>query len=119
MLAVSREIKAPPAQLWDLLVSPAHWPAWGPSIRAAEGPALALGSRGRVQTSLGLWLPFEVTGYVEGVWWRWRVASIPATGHRVEQLSSVRSRVTFEVPALAAPYLAVCALALRNLERLV
>jgi hypothetical protein len=39
------------------------------------------------------------------------VAGIPATGHRVEPLGPERCRVVFEVPLLAAPYLAVCRVA--------
>jgi hypothetical protein len=44
------------------------------------------------------------------------VAGIPATGHRVEALGPGRCRVVFEVPLLAAPYLAVCRLAAHRIR---
>ena len=53
-----------------------------------ESPFIAAGTRGRVQTALGAWLQFRVTGWEPDVFWAWSVADIPATGHRVTLISA-------------------------------
>jgi uncharacterized protein YndB with AHSA1/START domain len=120
MLRVSHRIAAPAERVWDVLTDPVCWPRWGPSVSAVEvsDRPIRSGSRGRIQTSARVWLPFEVTALSEGRYWRWRVAGVPATGHRVEPLDEHRSRLTFEVPWLAAPYGLVCALAARRIASL-
>ena len=119
-LVASREIEAPAADVWRVLVEPARWPTWGPSITAVEcgDERIRAGSTGRVRTVVGLWLPFEITT-CEEYRWTWRIGSVPATGHRVTPLGPDRCRATFEVPLLAAPYVLVTALALRRIARLV
>ena len=115
---------APAAVAWDLLIDTARWPAWGPTVAGAEvrtggdGTRIGPGATGRVRTPVGLHLPFEVTDFDPGRRWAWAVGGVPATAHRVEPLADDRCRVTFEVPRWAPPYLAVCALALRRIERL-
>lgn len=106
--------------MWALLANPADWPRWGPSVVAAqvEGGRLRPGGRGTVTTILGLRLPFEVTVYEEETRWAWKVAGVPATDHTVTALGPDRCRVAFGVPWPAAPYLAVCRVALRRLARL-
>jgi hypothetical protein len=117
---VSAEIGAPAAAVWDLLVDLDAWPRWGPSVRGAsvQGGALAAGARGTVVTALGVSLPFEVTTFEPGVRWAWKVGGITATDHRVEALGPDRCRVSFGVGWPAAPYLAVCRVALGRLGRL-
>ena len=85
MLKVTESISAPAAIAWTLLTDTRAWPHWGPSVRAVDAPArfITAGMRGRVQTTPGPWLPFEITDWEEGTYWRWRVGGIPATGHRV------------------------------------
>lgn len=115
---------APAAVVWDLLVDTERWPAWGPTIteavvdRGGEGSRIGPDATGQVRTVVGVRLRFRVREMDPGRRWTWAVAGIPATGHRVEPLGEDRCRVTFEVPVLAAPYLAVCAVALRRIERL-
>ncbi len=120
MLRVSRTIGAPAPRVWEVIADPARWPAWGPSLRDAQSTdrTLRRGSRGRVKTQAGFWLPFHVVEFSEGRYWRWRVAGIAATGHRVEPLGDACSRLTFEVPVWAAPYAIVCALAARRIATL-
>ena len=126
--SVSRRIAASAEDIWALLTDTGKWPAWGPSITGAEpaaggtgsGPArgeLALGSRGRVRTVLGVTLPYTVTAFEPGQYWSWSVAGIPATGHRIVPQGG-GCVVTFTVPWWAPAYLPVCALALRRIERL-
>lgn len=68
----------------------------------------------------GVWLPFRVTEF-SGRRWAWRVAGIPATGHRVEGYAGVsdRCRVGIEVPIAAAGYVPVCKRALNRFALLV
>ncbi|WP_458205415.1 SRPBCC family protein [Haladaptatus sp. NG-SE-30] len=119
-LAVSRQIDAPTEHVWNLLTDTTYWPDWGPSVQAVEcaDRVIELGSTGRVKTLLGVWLPFEITA-CEDYRWRWTVARIPATGHRVEGLADERGcRVVFELPLFAAGYVPVCQHALEKIGRL-
>jgi uncharacterized protein YndB with AHSA1/START domain len=115
----TRRMRAAPAAAWQVLAEPDLWPSWGPTVRAVrcDDEQLRTGSTGRVQTPLGVWVPFEVVDVDPGHRWVWRVAGIPATGHRVEP-DPDGCRVTFEVPAWGVGYLPVCELALRRIERL-
>ena len=117
---VHREIPAPVAVLWAQLAQTRHWPGWGLSIRSVDPADASVepGLRGTVRTAIGLRLPFEVTEVVPERSWSWRVAGIPATGHRLEPTAS-GTRVTITVPGWAPFYAPVCAAALRRLERLV
>ena len=120
VLEISVEIPAPASAAWKLLTDTSRWTQWGPSISRVESveQQIGPGSTGRVQTIIGVWLPFRVTEFVAGKQWGWEVAGIPATGHRVESLGPDRCRVVFEVPLLAAPYLAVCKLAAGRIRRI-
>ena len=117
---VSRDVAAPVERVWALLVDVESWPRWGPSVRRAAVGAggLALGRHGTVTTVLGLRLPFEITGFRPGRAWSWTVAGWPATDHEVEPIELDLTRVRFGVPAIAWPYLAVCRIALRRIDRL-
>ncbi len=117
---VHRELIAGPATAWDLLVDPRRWPEWGPSVRSAEvdGGVLGPGAEGTVTTAVGVRLPFRVTSFEPGRRWAWAVAGLPATDHTVEATSPGRCRVGFGVPWPAAPYLAVCRVALDRLDNL-
>jgi len=83
-----------------------------------DGPDLRLGSRGVVTTVGGLRLPFEITAFERGTRWAWSVAGVPATDHTVEPLGPDQCRVRFGAPWVAAPYLAVCRMALSRLDGL-
>ena len=117
---VTAEIDAPAPTVWGLLVDLDAWPRWGPSVRRAsvEGGVLAAGARGTVTTSLGVSLAFEITAFEPGIGWAWKVGGIEATDHRVEPLGADRCRVGFGIAWPAAPYLAVCRIALGRIERL-
>ena len=119
-LSTSAQIHAPAAVAWALLTDTHAWSQWGPSVRAVDAPArfITAGTRGRVQTTLGLWLPFEITDWEEGRAWAWRVGGLPATGHLIEATGPDRCRVTFTIPAWAPFYLPVCRAALRAMGRL-
>nr|WP_152415742.1 SRPBCC family protein [Halococcus saccharolyticus] len=117
-LVVSREVDAAPAVVWNLLTDTHCWPEWGPSIVgvACEERFVRAGTRGHVRTVGGLELPFHVTECTDRRW-TWRVAGVPATGHRVEPLRE-GCRVAFEVPPLAAAYTLVCWRALATIDQL-
>lgn len=113
-------IEAPAEEVWQLLIDPDAWPRWGPSVLAGQvdGQRFDAGATGRVRVPPGLWLPFEVTHFEPGTYWAWKVAGVPATGHRVTPTSS-GCRVAFETPWWAPGYLAVCAIALRRIAILI
>ena len=123
-LEVGRDLASPAAVAWDLLVDTTRWPEWGPTVAGAEitaggeGSRIGPGATGTVRTPVGLSLPFRITELDPGRRWAWAVGGVGATAHRVEALGADRCRVTFEVPRWAPPYLVVCAVALRRLERL-
>lgn len=115
-----RVLDAPVAEMWTALTDPEIWPEWGPTVRSAavDDGALRTGASGTVTTVLGVTLPFEISDFVDGQRWSWKVAGVPATTHEVEAVDAGRTRVGFGVPWPFAPYLAVCALALRRLNDL-
>lgn len=117
-LWTTRVIGAPPGALWQLIADPEQWPEWGPTVRSADlqGEQLELGATGTVTTMVGLKLGFEITDYVEGERWAWKVAGVAATDHVVEPSGADECKVSFGVPWPAAPYLAVCQLALQRLD---
>ncbi|KAB1194364.1 SRPBCC family protein [Haloferax sp. MBLA0076] len=117
-LVVSRVVSAPAAVVWDVLVSVDDWTEWGPSVSAVRGVEgrIEAGSRGDVRVA-GVWVPFTIEACDE-YRWTWRVAGVPATGHRVTAVGVDRCEVAFEIPVAASPYAAVCAIALGRIERL-
>lgn len=117
MIHVSLDLGVPAPAVWSVVATPARWPEWGPSVTAVECPDLVVraGSRGRVRTPLGVWVPFEVTRVETGRSWTWRVAGLPATDHLVEAIGRDRTRLEFGVPVWAAPYALVCRVALRRI----
>ena len=119
---VSRIIHADASRVWDLTTDTWSWPLWGPTVRKAILPAglryISPGTRGRVQTAVGIWLPFVITDFEPGAYWAWQVGGVQATGHRVDPLGPARCQLTFEIPNWALPYWLVCRLALRNIARM-
>ncbi len=138
-LAVDARLAVAPETAWDALIDTERWPAWGPSVTDVDcdDRRVLTGSTGRVRLPGGVWVPFRVT-HLAGRRWTWRVARIPATGHRVESVDGGvtdgdgdgtgaggddaseedECRVVFEVPPLAAGYVPVCRRALGDLANL-
>lgn len=117
---MSRVVEAPPDRIWSVLTHTRYWPEWGPSVSAVDPPdaEIRAGTTGRVRTPVGVAVEFEVTECAP-YRWTWTVAGVPATGHRIDPQPDGTSRVVFELPAVAFPYVPVCELALRRIERLV
>jgi hypothetical protein len=113
-LAVGRDVAVSPAVAAEALRDTRTWPDWGPAIDAVESDDryVTRGTRGRISVG-GAWLPFRVTA-CNGRRWEWRVAGVPATGHRVDRYAGEpdRSRVVIEVPVIGAWYVPVCRRAL-------
>jgi hypothetical protein len=118
-VVVDRVVDADPESVWTLLVDTEHWPDWGPSVSAVRSSdrVIEAGTTGEVQVAGGPWVPFEIETCADRRW-TWRVAEIPATGHRVERVDDGRSRVVFEIPLLAAGYAVVCERALDRIAAL-
>ena len=119
-IAVDVEVDASVAVVWELIADIRRWAEWGTTVRRAESSAsrVAPGVRGRVQTPLGLWLPFEITQVDEGRSWTWRVAGVPATGHRVVPLSPAACRLEFTVAWPLTLYAPALWVAVRRIRRL-
>ena len=115
-------VAAPASAVWDVLVDLDRWAEWGPSVRAAEldggGRILHDAARGTVTTAVGVSVPFEVTRWVDGECWSWDVAGLPATSHTVRRHGPDRCELAFGVPWFAAPYLAVCRVAVKRIAGL-
>lgn len=120
MIEVHHSVNADAADVWAILADTRCWSEWGPSVTGVEHvpPMLHAHSTGRVRLVIGVWLPFQVTHFEAGRSFRWRVAGVSATGHRVEPLGHGRSRIVFEVPTLAAPYALVCKYACKRIASL-
>jgi hypothetical protein len=120
VIEVAATIHAPAAVVWQLLIDTHAWSEWGPSVRAVDCPDrfIGHGTRGRVQTAALVWLPFEITDWEEGKSWRWRVAGIPATGHRVTPSGTDSCELAFTIPSWAPLCVPVCRAALRRLMAL-
>jgi len=65
---------------------------------------------------LGIWLPFIITEYEHGRFWSWKVASIRATGHRIQTTESGGCYLWFDMPMITMPYLLICRTAPNRIE---
>jgi len=121
MIHVSRVMNASRIKVWESLIDTRLWPVWGPSVIQVESARryIDVGLRGRVKTAARIWMNFEITEFKPLHYWRWRVAGIPATGHRLHYLDQNRCLLVFELPLLAFPYALICQMALRRIDRLV
>ena len=120
MLTVSRHFNAPAEAVWRVLVDTDAWPKWGPTVAGADldGDLLTLGATGRVQTPVGVALPFEITDFDPGRRWAWAVAGVPATSHSVEP-DGTGCRASMAAPWWAPAYLPVLVIALQRIEKMV
>lgn len=120
-LVVVRDLDVPPSVAIRTLRDTRTWPEWSPTIDGVESEdrLVSGGTRGRVRVA-DAWVPFRVTSF-SGRRWEWRVAGIPATGHRVEGYAgdADRCRVGIEVPLVAAGYVPVCQSAVDRFAALV
>lgn len=119
----SLAMDAPPEKLWRILTDTSLWPLWGTSIEEVRctDAQIRQGSKGTIKIAhLPLHLPFEVTTFdEEAMFWSWRVSRVEATSHKIERPPDAPPRVVFGVPsALYLPYLAICKLALKNIEEM-
>lgn len=119
-MQVRHVIRASPQPVWNILVDTRQWPVWGPSVRAVKSPRqyIDAGLKGCLQTILGFWVPFEITGFEPLHFWSWKVAGIPATGHRLTTIDENHCELIFEIPVVAFPYALICQQATRRIERL-
>jgi hypothetical protein len=111
---------ASPHVVWDLITDTTKWVRWGPTVRAVRSSEryIRQGSEGQVLTAVGIWLPFFITEYKHECFWSWKVASIRATGHRLQPTDTGGGILWFEVPMIAAPYLVICQIALKRIAEI-
>jgi hypothetical protein len=117
-ISVGKMFLVSPRILWDLITDTTQWPRWGPTVKAVRNSEryICKGSNGHVLTAIGIWLPFVITDYERECFWSWKVASIRATGHRLQPMDTGGCCLWFEVPNIAAPYLIICQVALNRIE---
>lgn len=109
-----------PEAVWSVITDVRCWPRWGPTVFDArlEGVGgLTSGSRGTITTVASVSLPFEITEYVSGRLWAWKVAGVNATRHEVIAVPG-GCTLSFGAPVWAIAYLPVLAVALPRIERI-
>jgi hypothetical protein len=116
-ISVGKTYTASPHTLWELITDTTQWPRWGPTVNAVRTSEryIRQGSEGHVLTALGIWLPFVVTDFEHECFWNWKVASVRATGHRLQNVDAGAVILWFEVPVIAFPYIAICRMALTRI----
>ena len=116
-ISVGKTYTASPHTLWELITDTTQWPRWGPTVNAVRTSEhyIRKGSEGHVLTALGIWLPFVVTDFEHECFWNWKVASVRATGHRLQNVDAGAVILWFEVPVIAFPYIAICRMALTRI----
>ena len=119
-LSVGKRYAVSPVLVWDMITDTTQWPLWGPTVKrvASSERFIYKGATGQVLTAFNVWLPFIVVECEPGRFWSWKVASVNATGHRVQPVGPQACDLWFEVPVIAAPYGLICQLALTRIERL-
>ena len=119
-LSVGKMYPTPPLIIWDLITDTTQWPRWGPTVKAVRSSEryIRKTSEGQVLTVVGIWLPFIITDFKHECFWRWKVASVKATGHRLQPTDTGGCLLWFEVPIIAAPYLMICQMALKRIEEI-
>ncbi|THB72054.1 MAG: hypothetical protein D6B25_17555 [Desulfobulbaceae bacterium] len=119
-LVIDRDIASAAEIVWDCLTDTRLWKEWGPSVSevVCDHQYIKQAVQGRIRTAMGFWVSFSISEYRHLSFWQWRVAGYRATGHTLETLGPQSCRLAFDMPLLAAPYLFICYLALRRIERL-
>lgn len=119
-MQVSRVISAPAANVWEFLIDTSQWSTWGPSVKAVScsQQLIAAGVKGKIQTFFGMWINFEITSFEPLSYWHWKVAGIPATGHRVKKIDDISCMLIFELPLVAFPYALICRQAINRISQL-
>jgi len=119
-VSIGKFYPASPLLVWDLITDTTQWPRWGPTVKRVQFPErfIRKGSSGQVLTAFGIWLPFDIYEYKHASFWSWKVATIKATGHRLQAAETGGCYLWFEVPVVAAPYALVCQMALGRIENL-
>ena len=117
---IGQTLSAPLEDAWEILTDTNRWTDWGPSITSVDcaDRYIKAGTQGKIKVYPGIWAPFVITSFKDRRFWSWEIWGIHATGHRVEPLDHFRCNLFFEVPALAAPYLLICWIAIRNIRTL-
>ena len=118
-ISVGKMFSTAPHILWDLITDTTQWPRWGPTVKAVRCSQRHIGkdSRGQVLTAVGVWLPFVITDFEPECFWSWKVASISATGHRIQPADG-GCNLWFDIPIIAAPYFIICQVALNRIQNL-
>lgn len=119
-IRVSMEYGVSEERLWQIITDTKLWSKWGPSVKTVvcESRHIHENSKGKIQTAVGLWVPFEITGFEKFHYWGWKVNGIEATEHYIEKLSDEKTRLSFSMPKWAAPYTFICWLALKRIKKL-
>lgn len=119
-MQVSQVIRAPAVNVWGVLINTDQWSTWGPSVKdvSCSQQFISAELEGRVQTVFGIWIDFEITSFEPLSYWHWKVAGIPATGHRLKKIDDISCELIFELPLFAFPYALICRQAINRIAQL-
>jgi len=106
-ISIGRSYNASPSLVWNVITDTVQWPQRGPTVKRVELAErfIRKGSRGRVLTAIGIWLPFVIVEYEHAGFWSWKVASVKATGHRIQTTNTGDCSLWFEIPIIANLFL--------------
>lgn len=116
-VSVQRTVAASPAAAWHVLTDTTQWVRWGPTVQSVEcrDRVIRKGSKGRIRTVFRIVLPFWISEYAHGLFWKWKVAGISATGHRLIPCDQNTCIIRFEMPIYWIAYVIVCKKALERI----
>ena len=119
-MRVSKTISSPTQNVWQVLIDTKLWPTWGPSVKAVSCTQryISAGLKGKIQTIFGIWINFEITRFEPLSYWEWKVAGIPATGHKLREINSNNCELIFELPLITFPYALICLRAINRIAYL-
>ena len=116
-ISIGKFYPASPLLFWDMIRDTAQWPRWGPTVKRVQLPERFIRKGSRGFDCFWPLAPFCYRRFRATCFWSWKVASIIATGHRIQPTNG-GCILWFELPIIAAPYILVCQVALIRIQNM-